>query len=488
MTGGLAYQPAEETKPLFSKSSVDIASGSPVFDYTRFGARQHIENLHPANSRNGVRCGVVSFAQRIAGTEKPWQEWTIPTGGNAILEAERLLKQDNRSDIYVSQAAFQNWRSISQLTAIGACYVDLDYHNVSHWRGRKPNDVVSAVLYHLEEAMLPHPSYILATGRGLVCVWLTELLPRNALPRWNAVQKRLYEALAGYGSDRRALDAARVFRLSGSVNSRADSDQQTVRMVWCQGTPEAPVRHDFATLADEVLPITHAELVSLRAERAKRKAEGRDKSKPVMHLSFSSYYESVLTDLQRLRALRCPEGSLPEGERDAWLFVAGVAMSWLSPPEVRGRELKSLADEAAGWRDSETRSRMSAVIKRARKAAAGETITFGDRDVDCRYQMRASTIVDWLRIEPSEQRDAGLRVLVDEDRKRELNTIRTRESRHKRGASDREAQQAARLEMGGMALYLQATKGYRRDDLAEHFGVSTGQISKAMREAKARKS
>ncbi len=311
---------------------------------------------------------------------------------------------------------------------------------------------------------MPHPSYVLSTGRGLVCVWLTELLPRTALSRWNAVQKRLCEALEWFGADRRALDAARVFRLSGSVNSRADSDQQTVRMIWCQGTPEAPVRHDFGTLADEVLPITHADLTARRAERAKQKAEGRDKSKPVMHLTLASYYESVLTDLQRLRAYRCPEGALPEGQRDAWLFVASVAISWISPAEVLGREIISLADEAAGWRDSETRSRMSAIIKRARQAAAGETIVFGDREVDCRYQMKASTIVHWLRIEPSEQREAGLRVLVDSDRKRELNTERTRKSRHRRGGGDREAQQAARLEMGGMALYLQATRGYRRDD------------------------
>lgn len=486
MSAALGHIPAEPSKPDFSKRNVDIFSQPNGFDFSLFGARQHIENLHPASTRNGVRFGVVSFAQRDHRAEKPWQEWTIPTGGNAILEAERLLRQDNRADIYVSQAAFQKWRSISQLTAIGACYVDLDYHNVSRWRGRKPTDVTSAVLFHLEDAMMPHPSYILSTGRGLVCVWLTELLPRKALPRWNAVQKRLCDTLEVFGADRRALDAARVFRLAGSENSRSEGDQRTVRMVWCQGTPEVPVRHEFGSLADDVLPITHADLISLRAERAKRKADGRDKTKPVMHLTMASYYESVLTDLQRLRAHRCPEGSLPEGQRDAWLFVASVAMSWISPPELLGREIISLADEAAGWRDSETRSRMSAVIKRARQAASGVTITYMDREFDCRYQMKASTVVEWLRIEPSEQREAGLRVLVDQDRKRELNTTRTRESRHKRGASDREAQRAARLEMGGMAIYLQATKGYRRDDLAEHFGVSTGQISKAMREAKAR--
>lgn len=485
MSAGLGSSPAGRNAPSFSSAkNVDNGPKSLGFDYRSFGARQHLDNLHPTNSLGGLRNGIVSFAQRARDGERSWREWTVSVGGGAILEAERLLQQENRDDIYVSQAAFQRWRSISQLTAIAACYADLDYHNKVRWRGKSPSDVASAVIHHLEEAMIPQPSYILSTGRGLVCVWLSELLPRAALPRWNAVQKRLAEILDGFGADKRALDAARVFRLAGSENSRADWDRRTVGMVWCHGSPVAPTRHVFGTLADEVLPFTQAEVVSLRAERAKRKAEGKDKTKPTIHLSAATYWETALTDLQRLRAYRCPEGALPEGQRDAWLFMASVAISWISPPEVLGREIIALASEAAGWPEGETKSRMSAVIKRARQAAAGQTITFNGREVDCRYQAKASTIIEWLRIDPAEQRAAGLRVLVDEDRKRELSVERMERSRRNRGIKDRGAQQAARLEMGGMALYLQATKGMRRDDLAAHFGVSAGQISKAMSEAR----
>ncbi|WVT72159.1 hypothetical protein QM996_11505 [Sinorhizobium chiapasense] len=511
MSGGLAYQPAEtpdlrtlSRQQIWPETSGEIpndqgisgmfaaaanvvaAACSNFFDYGQFGPRQHIENLHPHNHRGtgGLRDGVVAFAQRVRGREKEWHEWTVPAGSSAIHEAERLLQQDNLNDIYVSQAAFKKWRSISQITAIGACYTDLDYHTRAHWKGRKPTDVAGAVISHLEDAMIPAPSCILSTGRGLVCVWLTELLPRAVLPRWNAVQKRLGEVLEPFGADKRALDAARVFRLCGSQNSRADWDRRTVGMVWCHGPTEAPARHTFGTLADEVLPITHAELISLRAERAKRKAEGKSKTGPATRLSAATYWESVLTDLQRLRAYRCQDGALPEGQRDAWLFIAGVAISWISPPEVLGREIIALADEAAGWRDTETKSRMSAIIKRARRAAAGEKITFGNRDVDCRYRMKANTIVEWLGIDPAEQWAAGLRVLVDRDRKTELAVERMEQSRRRRGVKARAEQQAARLEMGGIALYIQATQGLKRDELAEHFGVSSGQMSKAMQEAR----
>lgn len=478
MSPRLAYQPADRQD--FSTHRCQQFG----FDYSAFGPRQHLENLHPYNGRpGGIRHGIVSFAQRVRDGSKPWREWTARAGSCAVDEAERLLRQDNRNDIYVSQATFGKWRSITDLTAIGACYADLDYHTSARWRGKAPGDVAVAVLGYLEEAMMPHPSYILSTGRGLVCIWLTELLPRAALPRWNAVQKRLGEALTLYGADKRALDAARVFRLVGSENSRADWDRRTVGMIWCQGSPEAPTRHVFGILADEVLPVTHAELISLRAERAKRKAEGKDQTGPVKYLSASTYWETVLTDLQRLRAHRCPDGALPEGQRDAWLFVAASAISWISPPEVLGREILALANEAAGWREGETKSRMSAVIKRAKQAAAGQTVTFNGHEADCRYRLRASTIVEWLGIDPVEQRAAGLRVLVDQDRKRELSVERMEKSRRNRGVKDRAVQQAKRLELGQKALYLRESQGMTCSELATHFGVSVGHIHKAMRQA-----
>lgn len=491
MTARLGYTPAEnEPNLLFKNQIVDNASQSKAaatfcFDYGAFGAREHLENLHPYNGRpGGIRNGVVSFAQRVRdGGTKPWREWTARAGSCAVDEAERLLRQDNRADIYVSQAAFGKWRSISDLTAIGACYADLDYHTVARWRGKAPGDVAAAILGHLEEAMIPHPSYILSTGRGLVCVWLTELLPRTVLPRWNAVQKRLGAVLEPFGADKRAQDAARVFRLVGSDNSRAETGRRTVGMVWCHGSPETPTRHAFGTLADEVLPVTHAELISLRVERANRKLDGRDKTSPTRHLSAATYWGTVFDDLKRLRAHRCPEGALPEGQRDTWLFVAGVAVSWISPPDVLVREILALADEAAGWREGETKSRMSAVIKRARQAAAGQTIEVGGREIDCRYRMKASTIVEWLGIDPTEQRAAGLRVLVDQDRKSELSVERTEKSRRNRGVKDRGIQQAERLAMGQKALYLRASQGMTCAELATHFGVSVGQIYKAMREA-----
>lgn len=487
MSARSGYAPTDDSTNLPQKTCQQIwPNGS--FRYESFGAVEHIKALHPESSqhRNGVRKGVVSFAQRVSDGKKHWKEWTVPVGGDAVCEAERIVRNGTGEDIFISQQAFGRWRGVADLAAIGSHYVDLDYHKLKRWNGRKPQDVAAAVIFLLDEQELPLPSYILSTGRGLVCVWLTELLPPIVLPRWTLVQKTLANVLTKFGADKRALDAARVFRIAGSFNSRAEWSQRQVGLVWCQGSPEAPTRHVFGTLADEVLPHTQAEIISIRAERAARKAEHEGREKRITQkLTGYTLWSMIHDDLQKLRRYRNPEtGALPPGGRDAWLFVAANALSWIVAAEDMEREIRILAMQAAGWSDSESKSRLSAIVQRGHQAAAGKSVLYNGREVDPRYRMRANTIIDWLQIEPAEMRDADLRVLVDAGIQRERASERQTEYRRRKGAVSREAQRAERLALGQKCLYMAAKSGMNRDDLAAHFSVSTGQISKAMAEAR----
>lgn len=483
MSRRLATQPANAI-PASTPAIVDTTDRRSRL--AAFGPAQHVQALHPRNGRlnGGLRHGTVSFGQRVRGYERPWKEWTVDVTEAAHVAAD-LVARGEAADLYFSQQAFRGWRRIAQLSTLGALYQDLDYRKRATHAGKPPEAVAEGVLAALDDAKVPAPSYITATGRGLCVVWLHDLLPRAALPRWQAVQKCTAEVLTPFGADKMAIDAARVFRVAGSTNSRADPLDATVRMVWCNGFTETPFRHVFSDLADEVLPYTRAELHSLAVERAARKAAGRDRSgAPATKLTVATWAETMLTDLQRLRAHRYPEGAIASGERDRWLFCAASAMAWLAPPEVLERELAALAHEAAGWRGAETRSRMSAALARARMAAAGSRLEWDGKEVDPRYRLKAGTVIDWLEIEPGEMRGAGLRLLVDADRRRELNTERTRESRHRRGAASRADAQAARLDLGRRALWLAIKDGMTRDEIAAHLGVSAGQVSKAMAEAR----
>jgi hypothetical protein len=287
------------------------------------------------------------------------------------------------------------------------------------------------------------------------------------LPRWQAIQKVLAHSLTQFGADFKALDAARVFRLGGTINSKSGT---IVRPTWIGSTE----RWDFEDLATEVLPHTRAEIAIFAAERAKRRAERPESvARPGRRLSVATYWETVLTDLQRLRKHRW-FGDLPSGQRDAWLFLACNSISWLAPPCALRREFYTLAAEAGGWTEKESESRMFTIFKRAHLASQGKTFTWQGKEVDPRYRFKASTMIDWLQIEPSEMREANLRVLVDQDVRRE----RDRERWHAEQRTEKR-----RAAAGGVdrATY-EATAHQKAEDILrmlDHLG-STKAVAEAL--------
>jgi hypothetical protein len=314
---------------------------------------EHVRILHPPQRR-----GIVTVAQRRDG----WHESRVPV---ADLPAFVVGKM-GAPDLFVSQQSFFGWRCIAQLAQLGAAYVDLDYHKTLRWADSSPECVTEAVLRTLEDVPIPTPSCIFFTGRGLLALWLHDLVPRAALPRWMPLQRQLAMILASFGADPCALDAARVFRLAGTENSRSGT---IVRPTYLAAEPGQLWRWDFEDLTDEVLPAPRAEIVSLRARRAETHAHGRGLGS-TRHLTITTYAETVLTDLQRLRQLRW-SGPIPPGQRDIWLFLAAGAMAWLAPPAVLRREMHALAREAAAWDERETNSRMSSVLRPAARCSHG---------------------------------------------------------------------------------------------------------------------
>jgi hypothetical protein len=182
----------------------------------------------------------------------------------------------------------------------------------------------------------------------------------------------------------------------------------------------APGAPCFDLLADEILPLQRAELVALRLERARRRTAGQGISSPTRCFDSAGLWELRLAELQQLSAHRWL-GALPEGQRDIWMLLAGVAVSYLVPGPMIRREIVALADEVTGgqWRERETISRMSAVIARAERAARGEKVEYRGRLVDPRYRFRTLTIVVALDITESEMRACGFRQLVSPEIRRE---------------------------------------------------------------------
>lgn len=490
MSGRLAYSPAQPTPSSAPQCQQIWAtdSGRIILSggdrYESFGPLEQVKALHPAGP-NGKAAGTVTLVQM---TSEGWQEWSV-RASEAPQMAQDLLTRPDTRNLFVGHQRFRGRRRSALLLGLASLYCDIDYHASAAWAGRSARDVLIEALMMLRSQLIPPPSYALDTGRGLLLVWLHEYLPEKARTRWAAVEKRLVGALAELGADSKATDVARVFRIVGSINPKADPARSRVGMVWCLGDPASPDRYIFDDLANEVLPFTRAALHSLAAEKALRREQrvaGRNGSSAgPKRLTQATWGQQLLADLEALRYHRHPGGRIPSGHRDAWLLLAAVAISWTCPPEALEATMERLAASAGGWTSTETKARLSAILKRARQAASGETVSYKGKQVDPRYRYRSRTMIELLGVSDDEQEAAGLRLLISGDRKRAIAADRVRKCRdgRRKRPGHAEARQQ-RLEIGQKALYLQAKWGSTRDELAATLQVSAGLLSKAVNEAR----
>jgi hypothetical protein len=159
--------------------------------------------------------------------------------------------------------------------------------------------------------------------------------------------------------------------------------------------------------------------------------------------------------------------------RERWMFLSGVAMSWLAVPAVLQRELYALAHQAGGWTEGHTRSKLQTVFRTAYAAARGEKVQYAGVEVDPRYRFKNQSIIELLEITADEEREIKT-IISDEERRRRArrrkNPEMTRQEYEGR-AADR------RLEARRMA-----SEGMSRQEIAKTLGWSKRHVQRVLNE------
>ncbi|MCB2362282.1 hypothetical protein [Clostridium estertheticum] len=94
----------------------------------------------------------------------------------------------------------------------------MNYYTLEQYKGLSVEQIVWLLEKDYFKKSVPPPRFIVISGQGIVIYWLIEPVPYMALPLWNAVQKFFLEKLKEIGADVKSIDAARVSRLSGTIN------------------------------------------------------------------------------------------------------------------------------------------------------------------------------------------------------------------------------------------------------------------------------
>ena len=362
----------------------------------------------------------------IATLDPGWRERAIP-----VEDLPRYLESVPLGvNVYLSQARFRGWRRTQLLSSVNALWLDIDHYKAGHrWSDAQ---ALYALLRACDEGArpVPAPSYVIASGRGLAAVWLLDVLPREALPRWQALELALVDRFDGLGVDRAARDVTRVLRLAGTMHTKA------ARLVRCL-YPEvgAPRRYRFDELCGLLLPYSRPEVSRSKGEHKGGQSAQRVRTRPAaarlvrLGGADAKLWADRLADLDRLLELRW-FGELPPGQRDFWMLLGACALSWMIPPGAVRREVRMLAIRAIGgdWGQREVDARMGTVLRRAEAAGRGEVVVWQGVEIDPRYRYRTQTILDVLQISADEQR--AMRTLIGP----EESARRYREHQARRGA------------------------------------------------------
>ena len=130
------------------------------------------------------------------------------------------------ANIYITaNSFFKPTRTIESIRKLNALYIDLDYYKIEKYKDYTGEEMLEVLNEnYFRKDILPKPTLVTFTGRGLGIYWAIENLPYMALPLWNTVQKYILGKLKPIGADPVSIDASRLLRLSGTVNLKSNKN------------------------------------------------------------------------------------------------------------------------------------------------------------------------------------------------------------------------------------------------------------------------
>lgn len=360
-------------------------------------------------------------------------------------------------DVYFSQNTFHKpQRRIENIRQLRSLYVDVDHYLFNY----SPEWVIGKMESELFGKSVPDPNIIIHSGRGFVVIWLHEPVPYMALPLWQAVEKYLSDQFTLLGGDTRATDAARVFRLAGTVNSKI-GEEVTVQY-----------RHDYRYALRE---IQSDYLPDLQLNQPKRK--GRPAKAKQLYNTYSLNY-ARLQDITKLVQLRDQN---VKGYRETICFLYRYWSCCFLQDEQEALEhtLELNSEFSEPLPDRE--------VIRATKSAERAWYAKSNKDANriakekgypgAGYNMTNKTLIQWLDITEEEQKH--FKTIIGRVEKRKRDTVATREQRRAAGVVSRDTYLSQAAERRSEALRLRRNgMSYRK--IASILNCSVGEAHRLL--------
>lgn len=338
----------------------------------------------------------------VAKMKKHWQQYYFEGINDLSINL-------NDKDVYISQNTFNNRsRRLTHLKELKALYIDIDCYKV--------NLSKEAVKYFMENDLygqIPVPNMLVDSGRGLYYIIFLENTVAEDLPKWQLIEKYLYEKLKDLGADNKALDATRVLRVVGSTNSK---NNELVKVI---------DTYDYQYTLDEIIENYIPEVIEDRKEKQKplgERKKGR-KKKFVSLFNLYNLYYTRFKDIKKLVEIRNYEMT---GYREITLFLIRYFLN------VYHGDDDLVMEEVIEINNSFTEPlEINEVFNATRSGAIGATESV--------YKYSNDKLIKLLDITPSEQKEMA--TIIGKSEKYYRNNKNRRDNRrNEEGLTNKEAE------------------------------------------------
>ena len=375
----------------------------------------------------------------VAKMKKHWQQYYFEGINDLSINL-------NDKDVYISQNTFNNRsRRLTHLKELKALYIDIDCYKV--------NLSKEATKYFLENDLygqIPVPNMLIDSGRGLYYIIFLENTKVEDLPKWQLVERYLYEKLKNLGADNKALDATRVLRVVGSTNSK---NNELVRVI---------DTYDYQYTLDEIIENYIPEVNEDRKEKQKPKGirkKGR-KKKFVSLFNLYNLYYTRFKDIKKLVEIRNYEMT---GYREITLFLIRYFLN------VYHGDDDLVMEEVIEINNSFTEPlEINEVFNATRSGVIGATESV--------YKYSNDKLIKLLDITPSEQKEMA--TIIGKSEKYYRNNKNRRDNRRdENGLTQRES---SKLNNENEILELKRKK-YTLKQISEKLNLSIDYVKKVSR-------
>lgn len=415
----------------------------------------HINFLHNKSLADKKPGTIIAWTPK--NENKKWQTFTFDEAQNHI---PYFVKQ---ADVYVTPNAFYGWRTIKNLHTLQALFIDIDLHDLDFSIEENLLAIPALVedrLDRLVRAQIPEPNCIVYSGRGVHFYWLINPTHPNALPRWQACQRRLVDVC---GADKQSADATRVLRLVGSTNSKVENF-----------TVKAEERHkkvfDFDWLHDQVMPFSRQEYKDkirdinvLRANKGLKPVRKANTAGSI-YARWYLVYQDLLIIIECQVALNKKGPGLPAGMRDLLLYHLANALSWFTISDALENEVAECARKfTPTLSHREALSYCSSVINRAKKTKL--------EGKEHRYRYKRETLYRDLEDLIPEEILPELRAIIPNELAKERDRKQKENSRRSNGISERKIY-LSKAQTNKEKAQLLKEQGLKYLEIAKELGLS----------------